>query len=312
MAFSNGTVVNGCTVTAQPTGTGIYGGQFLLTRPDSTTFYDYLNAYSGAEPQNQTTIFQNGFNVNASNPFPVNVTNYASFPGGSGGSSPATSVHYDVVTGGTGYSTGDVLAEVSVLTIGSPSTITVYWENITAGTVLATPPTLANLTYRQKLNQITLADTLAAVVSTAVAGFNMGWNGTNWDRLKSDNTGHSRVSMYGKLSSVADTALAASAAGQTLVNTDGATSAVTSVAASTTVATALSANTARKKAIIYNSTGSLMRVKLGTAASTSSYSYTLSPESASIPGGTLETQYSGAITVILVSGTGNAFVTELT
>lgn len=71
-AFPLGTVINGNTITAQPTGTGNYGGMYQLTRPDSTTYYDYLSVTQGL-----TEFFNIGFDgdqINNTNPLPVNVS----------------------------------------------------------------------------------------------------------------------------------------------------------------------------------------------------------------------------------------------
>lgn len=84
------------------------------------------------------------------------------------------------------------------------------------------------------------------------------------------------------------------------------TATVTSVAVNpTTPVTLVASNSNRIKTIIHNETGTLF-VKLGSAASLTSYSYRL-------PGNvTLEvTNYTGDITAIKQTGTSNALVTEL-
>ena len=80
---------------------------------------------------------------------------------------------------------------------------------------------------------------------------------------------------------------------------------VTSVSVSPTVATLAAANASRKRLIVHNEGGTLY-VKLGTGASSSSYSYRLTAQS------TLEIdKYSGEVTGTKQTGTSNALVTEL-
>jgi hypothetical protein len=84
------------------------------------------------------------------------------------------------------------------------------------------------------------------------------------------------------------------------------TAAVTSVAVNPSTAVTLAAsNPARVKLIVHNEAGTLF-VKLGTLATTSSYSYRLTANA------TLElTQYTGDVTAIKLTGTSSALVTEL-
>ena len=53
---------------------------------------------------------------------------------------------YDVLTGGTGYSVGDLLARIAILDVnaGTP-TATFVWLNLSAGTILSPAPTAANI-----------------------------------------------------------------------------------------------------------------------------------------------------------------------
>lgn len=84
-----------------------------------------------------------------------------------------------------------------------------------------------------------------------------------------------------------------------------ATATVTSVSVSTTVATLAAANASRLKLIVHNEAGTLF-VKLGTAASDTSYTYRL------VANTLLEiTSYTGEVTAIKANGTSNALVTEL-
>lgn len=80
---------------------------------------------------------------------------------------------------------------------------------------------------------------------------------------------------------------------------------VTSVVVSTTVATLSASNAAKTKVIVYNEGGTLF-VKLGSGATSASYSYRLTANS------TLEIEgYYGIVTAIKQTGTTNALVTEV-
>lgn len=54
---------------------------------------------------------------------------------------------YDVLTNGTGYSTGDLLSRIAILDANNSSTPTVViiWVNFTTGLILGTPPIAANI-----------------------------------------------------------------------------------------------------------------------------------------------------------------------
>lgn len=80
---------------------------------------------------------------------------------------------------------------------------------------------------------------------------------------------------------------------------------VTSVSVSTSVATLSASNASKTKVVVYNESGTLY-VKLGSGATSSSYSYRLTANS------TLEIEgYAGIVTGIKASGTSNALVTEV-
>jgi uncharacterized protein with WD repeat len=80
---------------------------------------------------------------------------------------------------------------------------------------------------------------------------------------------------------------------------------ITNVGVSTTVATLAAANASRIKLYIVNEAGTLL-VKLGAAASNTSYSLRINA------GANLEiTGYTGIVTAIKVSGSSSALVTEL-
>jgi hypothetical protein len=80
---------------------------------------------------------------------------------------------------------------------------------------------------------------------------------------------------------------------------------VTNVAVSAVVATLAASNASRLKLIVHNESGTLF-VKLGTAATSVSYTYRL------VANTLLEiTGYTGAVTAIKASGASSALVTEL-
>lgn len=80
---------------------------------------------------------------------------------------------------------------------------------------------------------------------------------------------------------------------------------VTSVSVSTTVATLSASNSAKTKVIVFNEDG-ILYVKLGSGATSASYSYKLTKQS------TLEIDgYTGIVTGIKDTGTTNALVTEV-
>ena len=84
---------------------------------------------------------------------------------------------------------------------------------------------------------------------------------------------------------------------------------VTRVSASATAVTLIAANTNRRRVIIYNESTVALRVKLGSAASATDYSYLLGA------GDTYESPtdwvYTGIVTGIWDSATGAAQVTEI-
>lgn len=80
---------------------------------------------------------------------------------------------------------------------------------------------------------------------------------------------------------------------------------VTSVSVSTTVATLSASNSAKTKVIVFNESGTLF-VKLGSGATSASYSYRLTANA------TLEIEgYYGIVTAIKAAGTSTALVTEV-
>ena len=99
--------------------------------------------------------------------------------------------------------------------------------------------------------------------------------------------------------------------GKVAVESSGAkdTATVSRVSASATAVTLLAANTNRRRVIIYNDSTAVLRVKLGSAASATDYTYRLGA------GDTYESPtdwvYTGIVTGIWDSATGAAQVTEI-
>jgi hypothetical protein len=88
------------------------------------------------------------------------------------------------------------------------------------------------------------------------------------------------------------------------------TGTASNVAASVTVVTLLAANSARDNATIYNDSTSNLYVKLGSAASSTSFTVLMLPGAYyELP---IQRMYTGIITGVWASATGNARVTELT
>ncbi len=88
----------------------------------------------------------------------------------------------------------------------------------------------------------------------------------------------------------------------------GSTSVVTEVACSTSAATLASANESRVYTIIHNATGAALYVLLGAGTvATDNFSITIADgASYEVP-----SLFRGAISGVLASGTGNAYVTEI-
>lgn len=59
--------------------------------------------------------------------------------------SGAPSATYKVITAGTGYSVGDTLLAIPLITQGSPFTFSMKWVNLNTGLVLASSPVMANI-----------------------------------------------------------------------------------------------------------------------------------------------------------------------
>lgn len=89
----------------------------------------------------------------------------------------------------------------------------------------------------------------------------------------------------------------------------GATATLSNVAGTASNVTVLASNTSRRAVVIVNDSTAALRLKFGSAASATSFTYLLQP------GDTLEltsTIYTGIITGLWDSATGSARVTELT
>lgn len=88
--------------------------------------------------------------------------------------------------------------------------------------------------------------------------------------------------------------------------TIGTTGTATQVASSATSVTLLAANSSRKEAIIFNDSTSVLYVKFGITASSTSYTVQVQPGDSWI-----EDRYAGRIDGIWTSANGNAYVTEV-
>jgi hypothetical protein len=142
------------------------------------------------------------------------------------------------------------------------------------------------------------ADALATVALGViyVNAFNMGYNGTTWDRLKSSTANGLQVDVTRVQGTVSTKPTTAS------------TPAVTQVAGSASNVVLKVANANRLGLLIYNDSTAILYAKLGTTASSTSYSVQLAPQTSfSIPFG-----YTGEVDGIWASAAGNAYVTELT
>lgn len=149
------------------------------------------------------------------------------------------------------------------------------------------------------------ADALAG--TGILAAGNMGWNGTTWDRLKAT-------------SGVLSVDLSATSANATALKVDGSavnqptkevvptTATLSNVAGSATSVNVVASNASRRGLTIYNDSTARVRLKFGTTASSTSFTY-------SVPAGAqweMTVPFTGAIDGIWDAANGNARVTEMT
>lgn len=146
-------------------------------------------------------------------------------------------------------------------------------------------------------------------------------DGTNARHLKSNITGRLDINLEAWLGAITPTIGQKTSAESipvvlpsdqnvpvTATITKSTTGSVTAVVSSATVVTLLASNSSRLGATIYNDSSKVLYLKLGTAASTTSYTTQM------LPGAYYEipTSYSGIITGLWSAVNGNALVTELT
>lgn len=172
-----------------------------------------------------------------------------------------------------------------------------------------------------------LTDTDANPTTSTVAAANMGWTGSVWQRLKSGPNSDG-IGANGFLNVLAmlfngttydrirgDAANGVDVDVTRLQNPiQSATATLTNVASSATNVTLKASNAARKGLVIVNDSTSILYVKFGATASTTSYSYFLAGSVNGVPS-TLELPlvvYTGIVDGIWSSAVGNARVTELT
>lgn len=148
-AYQVGQVVNGNTITGLPgSGAGNYADKYQLTRPDGTTFYDYLSAAQlQAEDVN---LLLNGDAVNTSNPVPVYVVNNT----GNGGTASTTASTSALVTSASAsLSTPAHSASSSslVATNANRKGIVIYNDSASATAYLSYASTSSLTTYTRRL-----------------------------------------------------------------------------------------------------------------------------------------------------------------
>jgi hypothetical protein len=344
-AYSVSQALNNHTVSALPTGSGNYGDMYQLTKADGTSTF-YAHIYQQDEDISDTVrLTFEGFEVNTSHPLPV-----AIITGGGGGSgSLGTTTTPNVSTIGDPTAPSH---QAAVLIPGSSGTYALSIQGVTSGLAVAVSGTFwqatqpVSGTFWQATQPISVASLpLPSGAATAAKQPALGTAGSassdvitiqgiaSMTSLKIDGSAVTQPVSAASLPLPAGASTAAkqpalgtagtpstdvlsiqgvASAKPIITSNSGSTTSVNAVAASSTVATALSANAARLKWVVTNDTAVIMYVKIGTAASTSSYSYALSPKTATSAGGSCEGQDTTAITVILGSGSGNAMVTEVT
>lgn len=171
------------------------------------------------------------------------------------------------------------------------------------------------------------AQTDGATGNSAPPAGLMTFNGSTFDRTRSaanatnsTGTGIMAAAAIAQLDDTSPTAITENQFGNVrmsadrslLVTSRATTPTQTSVAGSASSVSLLAANNARKGAVITNDSSAVLYIKLGTTASTTSYTVTLAG-SASAPFSSYEVPfgYVGAIDGIWASATGNARITEI-
>ena len=312
--------VNNCTVIALPTGVGINGEMYQLQRADGSTFFAHMTTQVDDDTIAQLGIVVGGFEINSTNPLPVYIAS-----GSSGGSSssgvigttttpnvstladPTTPAHQAAVLG-PGVS-GTYALTVQGVAAGTPLPVSGTFWQATQPISAAALPLPAGAATLAKQPALGTAGTAASDVITIQGIASMVAIKVDGSAITQPVSIATAVAVTGAFYQATQPV---SLASSVVTTNGGGTSTVTAVAASTTVATALAANAARRKWIITNDTASIMYVKLGAGAAATSYTYALSPKTASSAGGSCEGTDTTAITAILASGTGNAMVTEVT
>lgn len=96
--------------------------------------------------------------------------------------------------------------------------------------------------------------------------------------------------------------------GNEIISGQSGTATLSSVAGNASSVTLLGANTSRKGMVIHNDSSAILYVAFAATATTSAFTYRLNPFDTLEP----KVNYTGLITGIWVSATGNARITELT
>jgi len=151
-----------------------------------------------------------------------------------------------------------------------------------------------------------LADAAANPTTALVGALAQLFNGTTWDRMRGDITNGLDVDVTRLPALVAGAQVIGKVAAEQITSAG-----PTQKAMSTTSATLIANNANRKGFMIYNDAAVALFVKFGATASATSFNVKI-PAGAiyeqPVPGGWI---YTGVIDGILVSGTGNAYVTEV-
>lgn len=198
----------------------------------------------------------------------------------------ATTQPVSYATTGSGTATGALRVEIANNGTGTLATVSTL-----TGTTTLTPGTGATNLGKAEDAAHTSGDT--GVFALAVRNDNLATTYTNTDQDYSP--------------------MAVDLNGRTMVAQKTATATLSNVAASATSVTVLAANASRIGATITNDSSSVIYVKFGTTASTTSYTVSLAGSAAApfsyyeVPAG-----YTGRIDAIWASATGNARVTEMT
>jgi hypothetical protein len=184
----------------------------------------------------------------------------------------------------------------SVTTVGGTTPADAFANPTTAQTDFSLQAGFNGTTWDRLRTQGSNADAISVLTLgvQTTAGYLYGFNGTTWDRLRSSTT-NGLVVDVSRVQGVVSPPVSA-------------TSTLSNVAASASNVTLLAANSARLGATIYNDSNNVLYVKLGTTASTTSFTIRLLSQSYwEVP-----FNYTGRIDGIWNGSNGSARMDELT